>query len=244
MGKSCISGLGGGSPGWCCVQSSPHGVSPACVPVSQQPSGRCHALQGHHNGRALYLPPGAGAAPVSHGFCWREQCVDAGDPAAMRRMRVLRGEGLAGGWGLMPAGGSVHPSRVLGAVSPSPLILLPGTSERALAPSSPCPPWGSWGPLRDDLARPALVGAAQPQPSWPLLTRVPCPSPAQAQGPCTGAPVLQCSRAPARCCRCVTGEARMGPVPQGGLPSAAVRGRLPLLIPLTALLPVQSSTGC
>ena len=82
---------------------------------------------------------------------------------------MLRGEGLAGGWGLMPAGGNVCPSRVLGVASPSPLIVLPGTSERALALSSPCPPWGIWGLTRDNLAWPALAGAAQPQSSWPLL---------------------------------------------------------------------------
>ena len=169
-------------------------------------------------------------------FARREQCVHPGDPAAVRRMRALRGEGLAGGWGLMPAGGSVCPSQVLGAASWSPVTLLPGTSESALAPSSPCPPWGSWGLLRDDLAQLALVGAAQPEPSQPFLaepTSIPCP----AQGSHTGL-------APAcRCCS-VTGEPRMGPGPQGDLPTAAVRGRLPPLIPLTALLPVQSSTGC
>ena len=100
----------------------------------------------------------------------------------MRRMRALRGEGLAGGWGLMPAGGSVCPSRLLGAVSLTHLILLPGTLERALAPSSPCPPWGSWGLLRDDLAQPALVGAAEPQ-SPSLSSQSPCPSPAELRPP-------------------------------------------------------------
>ena len=122
-------------------------------------------------------------------FARREQCVHPGYPAAMRRMRALRGEGLAGGWGLMPAGGSVCPSRVLGAASLTPLILLPGTSERALAPSSPCPLWGSWGPLRGDLARLALVGAAEPQ-SPSLSSQSPCPSPAQLRLPALNS--LQC----------------------------------------------------
>ena len=99
----------------------------------------------------------------------------------MRRMRALRGEGLAGGWGLMPAGGSVCPSRVLGAASLTPLILLPGASERALAPSSPCPPWGSWGLLRDDLASRLLSGL--PSRSLPASPRRAHVHPLPSSGP-------------------------------------------------------------
>jgi len=140
---------------------------------------------------------------------------------------VLRGEGLVRSWGPMPAGSSVHwPGD--GGHSLSPLILPPGTSERARAPSSPCATWGSWGPLGNSLARTALVGDAQPQPPWPLLAD---PSPAHA------------GNTPACCCHSGTGEPIMGPVTPGGLPSATVRGRLPPLIPLTALSPVQHSMG-
>ena len=74
----------------------PHGVSPARVPVSQQPSVRGAWV----TTAGLYIfPLGLVLPQFLVAFAQREQCIHPGDPAATRRMRALRGEGLAGGWG-------------------------------------------------------------------------------------------------------------------------------------------------
>ena len=179
MGQSHVSGPGRGSLGCCHVRSSAHGVSPAVV--SPCHSVRCHALQQGHNGRAPYLPPGAGAAPVSGGIrgrrTWRELCVPPGDPAArmMRRaLRALRGERPGGGWGLLPAGGCVP---VPGGCW--------GLRSRHLSFCCRAPLRALW--LHPLPALRGAAGAAQPSCSSPMgqgPTSIPCP----ARGPhcCAG----------------------------------------------------------
>ena len=112
-------------------------------------------------------------------FAWRSSVSIRGILLPMRRMRALIGEGLVAGWGLIRAGGSVCPSRVLGAAS------------HHLSSCCQARPRGSWlHPLpeaagdRSEVTWAGRLLSGLPSPSPASLSlRSPCPSPGQLRAP-------------------------------------------------------------
>lgn len=163
----------GGSPGCCCVPSTCPHVTGALCEVTMV--GLYVFLLG------LVLPQFLMA------FAWRSSVSIRGILLPIRRMRALRGEGLVGGWALIRAGGSVRPSRVLGAAS------------HHLSSCCQARARGSWlRPLpalreaagdRSEVtwAGRLLSGLPSPSPAG-LSLQSPCPSPGQLRAPVLDSP--------------------------------------------------------